>query len=234
MRLHYLQHVPFEELAKIEIWAKGKGHYVSGTKLFKKEILPPMNFFDCLIILGGPMNIYEESKFPWLVEEKKFIAEAIASEKIILGVCLGAQLIASVLGSPTYRNRDKEIGWFEVILTQGAKESAFFKVLPPKFMAFHWHGDTFGLPPGSTRIARSEGCENQAFEYDGRVLGLQFHLESSAQSIANLIKNCGDELSEGKFVQAEKELVGQDSYLAEMERLLFNLLDKVESKCSET
>jgi len=126
VKLHYLQHVPFENLANIEVWAKEKGHSISKTQLFNGESFPQMNDFDWLVIMGGPMNIYQEKEYPWLAKEKRFIAEAIDNNKIVLGICLGAQLIADVLGGIIYKSKHQEIGWFPVSLTTGAKKSIIF------------------------------------------------------------------------------------------------------------
>ena len=228
MKLHYLQHVPFEDLANIEIWARERGHSISNTQLFNDEPLPEMDDFDWLIIMGGPMNIYEEQKYPWLTGEKKFIENAIDGGKIVLGICLGAQLIADVLGGTVYRDEYKEIGWFPVSLTQAAKKSPVFKNLPDKFAAFHWHGDTFNLPPECVKMAESGGCSNQAFEYDKRVIGLQFHLESSVDSIRRLIQNCGDEIVEGKYIQNSEEMLSNQGSLHEINGLVRAFLDNME------
>lgn len=205
MRIHYFQHVPFEDLANIEDWANKKGYTVSATRLFDREALPSMDRFDWLIIMGGPMNIYEEEEYPWLASEKKFIKEAIKAGKLILGICLGAQLLADVLGGRVTRNQNKEIGWFPVTRLKEAGIS-LLDFLPEEFMAFHWHGDTFEIPPGAKRLAGSLACKNQAFQYGDRVLGLQFHLESSQGSIEKLIENCRNEITEGQFIQKENEL----------------------------
>lgn len=229
MRIHSLEHEPFEGLANIEVWAKKKGHSISRTLLFNNEELPEMNDFDWLAIMGGSMNIYEEEKYPWLVEEKKFITEAIAQGKIVLGVCLGAQLIADVLGGKVTKNKYKEIGWYPVNLTKEARNSSIFSALPSEFTAFHWHGDTFKTPHGAIRIAQSEGCANQAFEYDnGRVTGLQFHLDYSEKSINLMFQNCGDEIVEGKYIQKPDEIVSQISNVFKIQRLLNLLLDNLE------
>lgn len=233
MRLHYLQHVLFEDSANIEVWARDRGYRISRTLLFNDEKLPQIRSFDWLVIMGGPMNIYEEDKYPWLVREKKFIEKAIASKKIVLGVCLGAQIVADILGGTVYKNNYKEIGWFPVSLTEEAKKSSIFNTLPDTFIPFHWHGDTFNLPPGSIRIAQSEGCANQAFEYDGRVIGLQFHLESSAESINRLIENCGDELVAGKYIQRPDEMLSQRKNLQEINRIMTVLLDNIEREYGE-
>jgi GMP synthase (glutamine-hydrolysing) len=156
MRIHYLQHVPFEGLGNIENWALSKGHQIADTQLYNNDPLPEPEEFDWLIVMGGPMNIYEEDRFPWLAREKVFIKDAIDSGKIVLGVCLGAQLIADALGAKIHKNQYPEIGWFDVRLTDAARKSRVFRRLPERFTAFHWHGDTFDLPPGATRIAESE------------------------------------------------------------------------------
>jgi len=230
MRIHSLQHVAFEDLANIELWAKEKGHETSRTLLFQAEPLPSLAQVDWLIILGGPMNIYEDDKYPWLVQEKQFIAEAIAQQKIVLGICLGAQLIADALGAKVSKNQHKEIGWFPVSLTPEFSSSYVFKGWPRRFMAFHWHGDTFGVPPGALRVAESEGCANQAFEYKDRVVGLQFHLESSYSSIQRLIQNCRDEITEGPYIQRPEEMLGQQENLSEIHQQMKLLLDRMETK----
>lgn len=227
MKIHYLQHVPFENLANIEPWAINENHTISKTLLFNNHTLPKTSEFDWLIIMGGPMNIYEDKKYSWLVEEKKFIEKAIADEKNVLGICLGAQLITDVLGGTVYKNNYKEIGWHPVLLTEEAKSSSVFNKLPDRFIAFHWHGDTFNLPSGAIRTAESEGCANQAFEYDKRVIGLQFHLESSEKSINSLIQNCADDITEGKYVQKTEEILYQHKNLEEIEKTMNCFLSAV-------
>jgi GMP synthase-like glutamine amidotransferase len=227
MRIHSLEHEPFEGLANIEVWAKNKGHTISRTLLFNKEEFPDINEFDWLIIMGGSMNIYEEEKYSWLREEKNFIAQAIANKKIVLGICLGSQLIADVLGGKVSKNKYKEIGWFPVKLRNEARNSFIFGSLPYEFIAFHWHGDIFRIPSGSVRMAQSKGCENQAFEY-GRAIGLQFHIEYSAESINLMFKNCGAEIVEGKYIQKPDEIVSQIENVKVIKEILFLLLDNIE------
>lgn len=208
MKLHYLQHVPFEGPANIGDWAKSQGWSLSATHLYRGDKLPAQDDFDWLVVMGGPMNIYEEDQYPWLAAEKKFIEKAIEAGKIVLGVCLGAQLIADVLGGRVVRNPHKEIGWFPVSLRPEGVESPVFTSFPPEFQALHWHGDTFSLPPGAAMLAQSEACPAQAFSYNGgRVLALQFHLESSPESVRLLVQNCSDELVDGQYIQKAEAIL---------------------------
>lgn len=230
MRVHAIQHVPFEDLARIQVWAERKGYPISRTHLFDGGKLPAMTEFDWLVVLGGPMNVYEERKYPWLIQEKRFIEKAIDQGKVILGICLGAQLLADVLGAKVSGNSYKEIGWHPVKLTKEAEDSTVFHGLPHEFTPFHWHGDTFDLPQGAVRIAQSEGCLNQAFEYHERVIGLQFHLESTRASIKRLIENCGDEIEEGKYVQLSNQMLSQGHFLSELEFLMTQFLNNMERK----
>ncbi len=227
MKIHYLQHVPFEDLANIEKWAENRGHDISRTLLFSDDGLPKLEEFDWLIIMGGPMNIYEHSKYPWLIQEKKFIGDVIKGGKVVLGICLGAQLMADVLGGKVIKNEYREIGWHNVRLTPGAKNSRIFGFLPDEFPAFHWHGDTFTIPPGAIHTVESKACKNQAFE-NGKAIGLQFHLESSIDSIDHLISNCSDELVGGTYVQSPEELLSHLDNLFEINGLMERFLDNME------
>lgn len=215
MKLHFLQHVDFEGPAYIASWAAENNHALSGTKVFNGEPLPPADSIDKLIVLGGPMSVNEDDRFPWLTAEKRFIEAAIAQEKTILGICLGAQLIADTLGAKVARNKFKEIGWFPVRMTMQEREHRAFVDFPNEFAAFHWHGDTFDIPIGADLAATSEACENQAFVYGNNVIGLQFHLEITAQSIESLVTNCGHELVEGDFIQSREKLPASSSEISQ-------------------
>lgn len=235
-RLHYLQHVPFEGPAEIAAWARKKGGPVTGTRLFAGDRLPPLDAFDLLVLMGGPMSVGDEAKYPWLKEEKAFLKKAVAAGKLVLGVCLGAQLAAEVLGGKIFPNEHREIGWFPVSLTPEGENSPRFRGLPKKFSAFHWHGDTFTIPPGARRTAFSEGCAAQALEAaDGRVVGLQFHLESTPESVARLPANCAGDLEEkGPYIQtAEEMLAAAKTTQAESRRLLNTFLDAFTAQTAE-
>lgn len=224
MKIHYLQHVPFENLGNIENWAVEKGFDFTCTKLYEEENLPELESFDFLIILGGPMNIYEEDKYSWLKAEKEFIKKAVENNKTVLGICLGAQLIADVLGAKVYQNKHKEIGWFPVKLAQNQD---LFKNMPDELNAIHWHGDTFDIPAESILIGSSEACQNQGFVYDNKVAGLQFHLETSPESLKNLINNCKDEIKSEKFIQTAEYMLSQDKYFENLKKNLYVFLDNI-------
>lgn len=174
------------------------------------------------------MNIYEEEKFPWLAAEKRFIQSAIEGGKVVLGICLGAQLIADVLGGPVGRNAHKEIGWFPVRKTEAAARSRVCDLLPAELEAFHWHGDTFALPPGAVHVARSAACENQAFIYDERVIGLQFHLETTPESARLLAQHCADELVTGPFIQTAGAMLADPRRFARINEAMWKLLDRLQ------
>ena len=227
MRLHYLQHVPFEDAANIACWAVERGHALSRSLLYADQSLPAHDAYDWLVIMGGPMNIYQHNLHPWLAREKDFIKGAIEHGKAVLGVCLGAQLIADVLGGRVFTNRQREIGWFPVRLTPQAASSPLFRALPGEFTAFHWHGDTFSIPEGATHCASSEACANQAFQFGDRVVGLQFHLDYSTPAIERMIAHCSDELGGGPFVQDAAALLGSASGTDETQRLLYRFLDEL-------
>ncbi|UCE79542.1 MAG: type 1 glutamine amidotransferase [Nitrospiraceae bacterium] len=211
MNIHYVQHVPYEGPGSIELWSTSNGHKLTSTQIYKNEILPEMDTIDWLVIIGGPMNIYQEDEHGWLVREKNFIGKAIEARKIVVGICLGAQLIADTLGARVYRNSHKEIGWFPIAFSVAARQSEIFGFLPAHLTVFHWHGDTFDITENALLLASSEACQNQAFLYDGRVIGLQFHLESTHDSVQQLVENCRDELVQSPHIQSADEILMQGS-----------------------
>ena len=223
MRLHYFQHVSFEGLSSIDPWAKEMGYEITATRLFAKDPFPNLDDIDWLIIMGGPMGIYDEDKYPWLLSEKNYIEQAVVQGKIVLGICLGAQLIADVLGAKIYPNKYKEIGWFPIQKTSETAQTRLADFLPAQIDAFHWHGDTFDIPKGAIHIAKSKACENQGFIYDDHVVALQFHLETMEQSAKELIDNCRNDIKEGPFIQSSEEIFS-DKKRFERINLLMNLL----------
>jgi GMP synthase-like glutamine amidotransferase len=203
MKIHILQHVPFEDNGSIRAWLESRHADVTYTRFFESGALPKIDDLNLLIILGGPMSANDEAILQWLGPEKAFIREAVQREIPTIGICLGAQLIASALGARVYRNAQKEIGWFSVDATPSPSGSFCF---PERFLAFHWHGETFNLPPGAVLLASSEGCDNQAFQIGRHIIGLQFHLETTPESLRELVTNCRDELVPGTYIQTEEEM----------------------------
>ena len=228
MRLHVLQHVPFEGLGHIDSWIRRRGHRLTLSRLYEGAKLPDPEAFDRLVILGGPMNIHEEAAYPWLVEEKALIKAALAAGKSAVGICLGAQLLADGLGSRVYAGSHREIGWFPVRLTAAGQRTALTEGLPAVTTVFHWHGDTIDLPPGAVHLFESEACANQAFLLDNRILGLQFHLESTPETVQQLLTHCRDELIPGPFIQGVAQIADTvPERFARINNLLETLLDRL-------
>src|SRR5579872_4060204 len=230
MRIHAIQHVPFESAGAILDWAQERGHSFAVCEQFSGAQLPRVEEFDFLVIMGGPMSANDDLELPWLGSEKKLIEEALGAQKAILGICLGAQLIASVLGSRVYKNGHKEIGWFPIRTTPEARESKLLGGVPASITVLHWHGETFDLPEGAMRLAESDACRNQAFEFDGRVLGLQFHLEVPRSGLEKLIQNCGADIDGGPFVQSPDEMLANAHLSQMLQPLLYSILDRMAEK----
>ncbi|MGD9946920.1 MAG: type 1 glutamine amidotransferase [Desulfobulbus sp.] len=229
MRIHGLQHVAFEGLGHIEKWIAEQGHSLTMTRLYAGESLPDPADFDRLVIMGGPMNIYEDDRYPWLPGERVLIRQAIAAGKSAVGICLGAQFLADALGSKVYSGAFKEIGWLPIQVTEAGKQSKLFHGLSLNPVVFHWHGDTFDIPQGAVHLAKSEACHSQAFLFENRILGLQFHLESTPETVREILAQCSDELLEGPYVQSEDQIRTADPALfAPINHLLETLLSRLD------
>lgn len=228
MRIHCLQHEKFEEPAFINTWAKEKGFKMAFTKLFEEEYaFPSIDSFDFLVILGGSMSTYEEDKFAFLIPEKEFIVKAISSRKKILGICLGSQLLANTLGAKVYPNTEKEIGWLPIHLNEEGVRSPFFNGIASETTVFHWHGDTFDLPKDAIRLAKSEGCLNQAFSVGNKILALQFHLEIESESVNLMVKYGKEELVEGKkYIQSSETILQLSRHIPANNLIMRNILDR--------
>lgn len=228
MRMHTIEHVPFEGPGAIADFAAQGGHELSRTRLYLGEPLPDIGATDLLVVMGGPMSVHDEDAIAWLGEEKRFLRRAVDAGKRVLGVCLGAQLLAEVLGGEVTRNAQREIGWFPVRLTAGGAASPIFAGFAEEFPAFHWHGETFSIPPGATALAASDACAHQAFEAFGRIVGLQFHLETTPESMELLIGNCADELTPAAaFVQSAETMRARRDLAPVVQKMLFRLLDNL-------
>lgn len=208
-----------------------RGHHLTSTRLYLEETLPPLSAFNWLIILGGPMGVHDERTYSWLREEKLFIQSAILSGKVVLGICLGAQLIADALGAKVYQNRCREIGWFPVTLADQVEHTILNGLFPHDFEAFHWHGDTFDIPASGHLLASSPACPNQAFIVGDRVIGLQFHLESTPDSVRAMVANCRYELDGSAFVQSEADMLAEPRRFTHINGVMNILLERLERSC---
>lgn len=223
MRIAWFQHAGHEELGCIAPALLQRGHQLQGVRLYERDAPPPVTQYEALIVMGGPMNIYEYEAHPWLREEKRAIAEAIAAGRPVLGICLGAQLIADVLGGPVTRNAETEIGWWPLTLNEAGRRDPLFAGFPEQFTAFHWHGDTFAIPPGAQHLMSSAGCVNQAFSLGRRVVGIQFHLEVTAADAQVWLKQ--ETLHAQGYVQSAAQILAPLEHFAGNNRLMLQLLD---------
>jgi GMP synthase-like glutamine amidotransferase len=218
LRVHYIQHIDFEGLGVMKSHLENKGVELTGTKVFENQLLPSIEIIetiDLLIILGGPMGVNDVDKYPWLTSEKAFVKAFIEAKKPVLGICLGAQLIADVLGASVYPGEHKEIGWFNITSHKRAEETPLSGLFEHEQMAFHWHGDTFDLPEGAVPLISSEAYINQGFVYPDKVVALQCHMEMSEAAIVKMLMKDDEELAIGPYVQDAETMIRQ-SYHCEL------------------
>ena len=221
MKIHYLQHDDLVQACTIEQWATEQGILLSNTQVHKGEAFPDTSDFELLIILGGRMGAYEEEDYPWLIDEKAFIKRAIDENKYVLGICLGAQILAHVLGGFVHPHVQKEIGWWPVHFSPQI-EGTLLQGLPETVHLFEFHGDTFTLPAGVKLLASSAGCENQAFIYNDRVLAVQFHPEVSVEKTKVLAEAVGN--VEGPYSQPAAHYMNDQAYFEQSKEVMFTIL----------
>ena len=229
MRVHVFQHASFEGLGAIEPWLAARNAQIAWTRFFDDPHIPGLDCYDWLIVMGGPMSANDEAALPWLRDEKRAIAAAIDAGKTVLGVCLGAQLIASALGAKVTPNREREIGWFPIERVADPAAHPIARAFPARAEVFHWHGETVELPPGALHLARSEACEMQAFALGPRVIGMQFHLETTPESAAALVRHCPEDLGAGRYVQSSDEMLRDAARFARLHEVLEAMLDALEA-----
>lgn len=194
MKVLAFRHVPFEGVGRIAPALAERGISLDYADLYRPAApAPSIASYDGLIFLGGPMSA--NHPLPFLSLECQLISQAVAARQPLLGICLGSQLIARALGAAVHPNPVKEIGWFDVRFTPDASTDPLFSSLAAPESIFHWHSDTWELPPGATLLASSDACPNQAFRAGPLIYGLQFHLEVTPAMIADWQlqdENCGD------------------------------------------
>ncbi|EMG37016.1 GMP synthase family protein [Desulfocurvibacter africanus PCS] len=226
MRMHFLEHAPYGGGAYIEQWAVEKGFDISRTKLHEGEALPSSRDYDALVVMGGPMSVNDDFKYPWLRAEKEHISKAVAQGRHVLGLCFGAQILAQALGAWVGRSPQPEVGWQTVRLTPYASGLRYLADFPPEFTALQWHYDAFDLPRHTVLLAESETCA-QAFALGEQVLGLQFHLEATRTSLERLVADLGDALIPKATVQDAPTILNlADEHLPTLNRLCRSLCDR--------
>ena len=219
METYIFQHADFEGPGAILSYLESREHHVHLVKLYAGDPVPSSLDVDFAVLMGGSMSALEEDKYPYMVEEKQLCRELFAAEKPVLGICLGAQILANAFFAPIRQNPEKEIGFYPVTFENGFTVNAF-----------HWHGETFDIPEYAESIAYSEACRNQGFKI-GRSLGLQFHLETTAASLNSLLENCAAEheqalSAKAKFVQSKAQILETaKTALPELNATLTGLLD---------
>lgn len=225
MNVHILQHVPFEDFGSMAGWLVDRHARVTRTRFYADPALPPVEDLDLVIAIGGPMSVNDEDRHPWLPAEKRFLAAAVEQGTAVIGICLGAQLIANALGGRVYPNTHKEIGWFPI---QGLPAEPGRFSFPAAAEVFHWHGETFDLPPDAKLLASSPACRNQAFQLGAKVIGLQFHLETTQESLDAIIANCRDELVPAPYIQSEAAMrAAAATHIPRVNRLMTEVLDYI-------
>ena len=231
MKIHIVMHESFESPAAIEIWAKKKGFDITYTRQYVGDTFPEECDFDFLVVMGGPQSpatTLEECPHYDAKKEIAFIKKAIDQNKILLGVCLGAQLIGEALGGKFGHSPSREIGVFPITLTEDGKQDPIIGNFPEKFLVEHWHGDMPGLTPEAKILATSEGCPRQIVRYTPKIYGFQCHFEFTPKAIEGMIENNAHELEEYKdlpYIETAEKL--RKNNYNEMNNLLFNFLDKI-------
>lgn len=227
LRIHIIQHLPHEKAGTILEWARANNHQVRISEIFSNGSMPELNDLDWLIIMGGSMSVNDEAKYPWIRDEIRLIQNCASHEKLILGICLGSQMIAKALGSKVYPNTYTEIGWLPVRWNDDALRSALFSDIAFDMDFFHWHGETFDLPKDSVLLASSKGCKHQAFQAGSRILGIQFHPEIDMPLINEFIDHERSELTGIEFIQTESQILDlARDRIGPMKKWMFQLLDR--------
>ncbi len=228
LNVHFFQHVPFEDPGCIPDWALQNRHDLKITKWYEDPMLPDVDAIDWLIVMGGPMSVHDEEKYGWLRAEKSLIREAIDAGKTVIGICFGAQLVAQALGANVYPNPQKEIGWFNVSMTERGAENPLLDGFDSEFRVFHWHGDIFDLPDEAVHLLQSQGCRHQAFLYGNHVLALQFHFEVTDRSLQAMVEHGKEKLVEDRYVQSQEVIMEGRSWIRENNNRMFSILSRMQ------
>jgi len=225
MKLYFFQHVPYESSGYILEWAKERGHSCYFVNFYENASLPQINQIDGMVIMGGPMNIYDVEEYSWLEPETDFVKSFIQSGKKVLGICLGSQMLADAVGAKVKKNDHTEIGWFKVTVDQVSMPKQFAGIFPDEFITFHWHGDTFDIPQKAKGFMSSDATPNQAFIHKN-VAAFQFHPEMTKEGVIKLIVQNEEVFNNGyPFVQTKAELVDTVIHFQTNKNILYKFLD---------
>jgi GMP synthase-like glutamine amidotransferase len=225
MKVLIIMHNPSEGPGTIEDYLVRKGIDVYTVRLYALDLLPPVfDDYDAVVTMGGPMNVYEDEKYPFLRDEAKFLKQTIDRGLPVLGICLGAQMIARACGAAVFKAAQKEVGWSEVSLTDTGKEDMLFRGLAETLPVFQWHEDTFDLPVGGHLLATSAACPHQAFRYS-HAYGLQFHVEVTPQIISDWF---GLSPEGTKMIRHMKNVEGD--FMRHAQRLYSNFVDVMKAE----
>lgn len=202
-----LQHVPHEPLGTLDRMLRARKIRIRFCNFARTpEAEPQLSGCDALIVLGGPMNVGDQPRYPHLKTELRLLEAALSQGVPVLGICLGAQLLAHALGAAVGRNNRAELGWHEVRLRPAGLSDPVLGQLGPAAPIFHWHGDTFGIPAGADHLAESDLCGHQAFRYGQRAYGLQFHLEVDQPLIERWLRVHKQELEQSEGPEAAQAI----------------------------
>lgn len=235
MHIHFIIHESFEAPGAYETWAKNKGHHITYSRLYQGDTLPQsITPFDFLIVMGGPQSpATTQAEYPHFntKAEQAIIATAVNAGKVVIGICLGSQLLGEALGAKFEHSPEKEIGKFPIMLTEAGKNHALFSHFDSPLSVGHWHNDMPGLTPEAEVIAYSEGCPRQIVAYAPLAFGFQCHMELTHEVVEQLIAHSQNDLSraaEFKFVESAEKL-RTHSY-DEMNQKLYSFLDKLSER----
>jgi GMP synthase-like glutamine amidotransferase len=215
IQIYSLEHAPHEDPVYITQWLYDRQIILHPVRLYLGDHFPDLNDVGILLIMGGFINIYDEDDFPWLVQEKLFIKAVIDAGKPVLGICLGGQLVSDILGGRVTKASVPEYGWHTTSRVCSAVDRKWISssqgsgIFPDKIEVFEWHQDTFSIPPGAVRIYASDLCENQAYVYRDRIIGLQFHPEMDDPTIRDFLVHSSPELREKGIGYLESDIISR-------------------------
>ena len=225
----YFSITPLEGLGTIKHWLESHQASITYHKFFEDQSIPNIDDYDALIIMGGPMSVNDEEEHSWIPDAVKTIKRAIDSNKKVLGICLGAQLIAKSLGAIVKPNQHREIGLHPISPVKTSNTDVFN--FPNPLNVIHWHSQTFDIPINANHIAQSKACSNQGFQIGKNVIGLQFHLELDKDSLKSLVKEFKDQLIQDQYVHNEGRINSiTDEEFEIMQKNLVNLLNYLFNK----